>query len=237
MKRKFFTNLLLLILLNLLIKPLWIFGIEVGVQNAVGESAYGFYFVVFNLTMVLNILLDLGITNYNNKNIAQHQFLLQKHLGNIIAIRFVLLVFYAIVVFGIAFILQYSSYKVYLLSILVANQFLASFILYLRSNLSGLHLFKTDSLISVLDKSLMVIILGILLWGNVTDDAFKIEWFVYAQTASYVITFLITLFSVLRKSGYIQIKFDRIFFIAFLSKVTHMLYLYYSWPFITVLTR
>jgi O-antigen/teichoic acid export membrane protein len=64
----------------------------------------------------------------------------------------------------------------------------------------------------------MVIILGILLWGNVTDETFKIEWFVYAQTASYALTFLITLIAVLRKSGYIQIKFDRIFFIAFFKQ-------------------
>ncbi len=94
MKRTFFTNLLLLLFLNLLIKPFWFFGIEVGVQNAVGESTYGVYFIVLNLTFVLNIFLDLGITNFNNKNIAQHQFLLQKHLGNIIAIRFLLVINY-----------------------------------------------------------------------------------------------------------------------------------------------
>ncbi len=143
MQKKFFLNLLLLLFLNLLVKPFWIFGIEVNVQNAVGESTYGFYFIIFNLSFVLNILLDLGITNYNNKNIAQHQFLLQKHLGNIIAIRLILLIVYAIVVFSVAFFLNYDSYKLYILSLLVFNQFLSSFILYLRSNLSGLHLFKT----------------------------------------------------------------------------------------------
>ncbi|MBN2667861.1 MAG: polysaccharide biosynthesis C-terminal domain-containing protein [Bacteroidales bacterium] len=218
MQRKFFTNLILLIFLNLLIKPLWFFGIEVGVQNAVGESTYGFYFVVLNLTLVLNILLDIGITNYNNKNIAQHHFLLQKHLGNIIAIRLILFMLYAIVVYSIAFILRYDAFKIYLLSVLIFNQFLSSFILYLRSNLSGLHLFKTDSLISILDKSLMIIIVGVLLWGNLTHEAFKIEWFVYAQTIAYLITFLITLTAVLRKSGKINVKFDYTFFIAFFKQ-------------------
>lgn len=218
MKRKFFTNLLLLLFLNLLIKPFWFFGIEVGVQNAVGESTYGFYFIILNLTFVLNIFLDLGITNFNNKNIAQHQFLLQKHLGNIIAIRFLLVILYAIVIFTVAFAFGYDSYKLYLLSILVINQILASFILYLRSNLSGLHLFKTDSLISVLDKSIMILIVSILLWGNVTSQKFQIEWFVYAQTTAYIITFLVTIIAVLNKSGKIKIKFDLTFFLAFFKK-------------------
>ena len=218
MQRKFFTNLILLLFLNLLIKPFWFFGIEVGVQKAVGESAYGFYFVILNLTMVMNILLDLGITNYNNKNIAQHHFLLQKHLGNIISIRFILAIFYAIVVFSIALILGYDAYKIYILSILVLNQFLSSFILYLRSNLSGLHLFRTDSLISVLDKLLMIGILSILLWGGLSSEPFRIEWFVYAQTLAFFITFLITLIAVLNKSGSIKIRFDYKFFIAFFKQ-------------------
>jgi len=218
MQRKFFTNLLLLLFLNILIKPFWIFGVEVGVQNAVGESTYGFYFVILNLTLVLNILLDLGITNYNNKNIAQHHFLLQKHLGNIIAIRFLLALIYALVIFFIAYIFNYDAHKIYILSILVINQILSSFILYLRSNLSGLHLFKTDSFISILDKSLMIIILSILLWGGVTDQKFQIEWFVYSQTAAYVLTFLVTLIAVLNKSGRIKVKFDLAFFLAFFKK-------------------
>jgi len=218
MERKFFLNLLLLIFLNLLIKPFWFFGIEVGVQNAVGESAYGLYFILLNLTLVLNILLDIGITNYNNKNIAQHHFLLQKHLENIISIRILLGVLYAIIVYAIAFFLNWETDKIFLLTILIFNQFLSSFILYLRSNLSALHLFKTDSLISVLDRSLMIIIVGILLWGNVTKQPFKIEWFAYAQSFSYIITFLITLITVLNKSGKINIHFDWKFFIVFFKK-------------------
>ena len=38
-----------ILLLNLLIKPFWILGIEVGVQNAVSTSEYGIYITLFNL--------------------------------------------------------------------------------------------------------------------------------------------------------------------------------------------
>lgn len=71
MQRFFFRNLLFLIFVNLLIKPLWIFGIDRSVQNAVGSESYGVYFIITNLSLLTQILLDLGISHYNNRLIAQ----------------------------------------------------------------------------------------------------------------------------------------------------------------------
>ena len=76
-KKDFVFNVGLLIFLNLLIKPFWILGIDVGVQNSVGASQYGLYFAVFNFTFLFNMILDMGITNFNNRNIARHNQLLQ----------------------------------------------------------------------------------------------------------------------------------------------------------------
>ena len=70
MKRKFVTNLALVLFLNLLVKPFWIFGIDRTVQNVVGSEGYGFYFSLFSLSLLLNIFLDFGITNFNNRSIA-----------------------------------------------------------------------------------------------------------------------------------------------------------------------
>ena len=90
MQRKFVTNLALVLFLNLLIKPFWILGIDVAVQNAVGLEQYGFYYAIFNFSFLLNIFLDLGITNFNNKNISQNNHLLSKHLSSIILLRLLL---------------------------------------------------------------------------------------------------------------------------------------------------
>lgn len=218
MKRKFITNLILLLFLNLLVKPFWIFGIDRTVQNTVGDESYGLYFALFNFSMLLNILLDLGITNFNNRNIAQHNFLLPKHLSNIIGLKFLLAIVYAIFSLVIAAIIGYDNIQFHLLVFLVFNQFLISFTLYLRSNISGLHLFRTDSLISVLDRSLMIIICSVLLFTNWFNIDFTINWFVYAQTMAYVITSLVTLGIVLKKSGRISIRFDFKFFRVFLRK-------------------
>lgn len=201
MKKHFITNLALLIFLNLLIKPIWFFGIEVGVQNHVGEEVYGFYFSLFNFAFILNMLLDVGINNYNNRTIARDHSVLKEHLATIIPLKLFLSLIYAGIVLVSGKLLGYTHEQFQMLWILVLNQFLASFILYFRTNISGLQLYRTDSLLSVLDRSLMILFTGLLLWGNITSKPFQIEWFVYAQTASYTLT-LITSASIVRfRSG------------------------------------
>lgn len=197
MKKRFVTNLALLVILNLLIKPFWFFGIEVGVQNQVGEAMYGFYFSLFNFSFILNILLDLGINNFNNRSIARDHHLVRAHLAAIIPLKLSLSVVYALVVLISGKIIGYSDEQFSMLWMLVLNQFLASFILYFRTNISGLQYFRTDSLLSVMDRTLMILFTGLLLWGNLTSEPFRIEWFVYAQSASYTLT-LITCAAIVR---------------------------------------
>lgn len=204
MKKRFITNLALLIFLNLLIKPFWFFGIEVGVQNRVGEEMYGFYFSLFNFAFILNILLDAGINNFNNRTIARDHSLLRDHLSAIVPLKFFLAFVYAIVVFASGKILGYSDPQFRMLWWLVLNQFLASFILYFRTNISGLQYFRTDSLLSVLDRTLMIILTGLLLWGNLLDRPFRIEWFVYAQTVSYSLTLGTVAAIVFYRSGFFR---------------------------------
>lgn len=218
MKRKFLTNLALLLFLNLLIKPFWVLGIDRTVQNVVGDEQYGFYFALLNFSLILNILLDAGITNFNNRNIAQHNFLLPKHLSNIVGLKFLLALVYAAFSLIVAAVIGYSKIQIHLLLFLIFNQFLVSFILYLRSNISALHLFRTDSLISVLDRTLMIIICSILLFTHTFREQFRISWFVYAQTAGYFLTAIITLAVVLNKSGRIKVRFNPSFYLVFLRK-------------------
>ncbi|HAN19073.1 MAG: hypothetical protein A2X13_02740 [Bacteroidetes bacterium GWC2_33_15] len=218
MRRKFLTNLVLLLFLNLLVKPFWIFGIDRTVQNVVGAEEYGLYFSLFNFSLLLNILLDFGITNFNNRNIAQNNQLLSKSLSGIVVLRFLLAIGYFIITIIAALIIGYELRQLYLLVFLIFNQFIASFILYLRSNLSGLHLFKTDSIISVLDRTIMILICSLILWGGIIQSSFRIEWFVYAQTTAYLIALLITIVVVYGKADFLKLNFDRAYFIAILKK-------------------
>ena len=113
-----------------------------------------------------------------------------------------------------AAIIGYDSRHFYFLVFLGINQFLISFILYLRSNISGLLLFWIDSIISVLDKVLMILICAVLLWGNVTAGPFQIIWFVYAQTLAYLLTAFGALLIVMKKAEFKRLEWNTSFFIS-----------------------
>ncbi len=217
MQKKFLTNLSLLLFLNLLIKPFWVFGIDRTVQNLVGVESFGFYYIVFNFSFLFNILLDLGITNFNNRNIAQNHHLLSKHFSGILLMKLLLAFLYLAVTFLVA-IWRYNPDQLKMLGILAFNQFLISFILYLRSNISGLLMFKTDSFLSVLDRMMMIIFCGILLWGHVTSTPFRIEWFVYSQTAAYVFTAVTALLIVVKKARFKRLNWNWPFFLMIMKQ-------------------
>lgn len=218
MKKNFIINLCFLLFLNVLVKPFWIFGVERAVQNIVGASEFGIYFSLLNFSLLLNIILDMGITNFNNRNIAQNHNLLDKSFSNILSLRLVLSLVYIAVTMIVAICLGYELRQMKILGILVINQFLQSMTLYLRSNISGLQMFKTDSMISVLDRLLMIIFCSILVWGNITQKPIRIEWFVLTQTASYLIAALVAFFVVLSKTKHFRLNFQLKYFLAFLKQ-------------------
>jgi O-antigen/teichoic acid export membrane protein len=218
MQKKFITNLAMLISLNLLIKPFWILVIEPNVQYQVGNEAYGEYFALFNFSFLLNILLDFGITNFNNRNIAQNNHLLEKHFSGLFLLKLMLGVAYIVVTISIGMVIGYSFRYLKLLILLCFNQFLISMILYLRSNLLGLHAFKADSVISILDRFIMIIICAVLIWTSFTGIYIDVMNFVYAQTIAYLITAILAFMVVLQKTESFSLSWNRPFFIMILKK-------------------
>ena len=200
MQKKFILNLALVLFLNILIKPIWIFGIDRAVQNQVGAAEYGVYFALFNFSFLLNIILDCGITNFNNKNIAQNNHLLTKHFSSLVTLKLLLALLYIVATVIAGITIGYNIQFTKLLLVFAFNQFLISFTQYLRSNLAGLHLFKTDSIISVLDRLIMIPLCGIWLWTKWFPVPITIMNFVYTQTAAYLFTAIITFFIVMAKT-------------------------------------
>ena len=197
MKEKFFGNLLFLLFVNLLVKPFYIFGIDRTVQVTVGDEVYGLYFALYNVSMLFYILLDLGMTNYNNRTIAQDTSLLRDYVPNFLLVKCVLSIVYLVLLFAVAKAWQYGQLELRLLVPLAVNQIFISLIFYFRSNISALHYFKVDGLLSVLDRVLVIVICGILLWSGVLP-IFRIEYFIYAQTFAYGIAALVS-FAVVAK--------------------------------------
>lgn len=213
-KKKFILDLAILLVLNLLIKPFWTIIIEPKVQGQIGNIEYGSYFVIFNMTLVFSIFLDLGLTNFNNTNIAQNRHLLSKHFSKMLGLKSALGLFYMVLLTLTGLIM---GFNLKLLLVLSLNMFFLSFILFLRSNLQALHLFTVDSVISVLDRVIMISILIVLLLG-LFGTKVDIMNFAYAQTIGYALTAVIAFVVVLNKTHTFKLSWDLAFYRMILKK-------------------
>lgn len=188
-----------MVFLNLLVKPFSIFGIDASVQNEVKDS-YGLYFSILNLTFLFNILMDLGINNYTTKNISQYPHIVSRYMGKLFSFRLMLFGIYAAITIGLGLIIGYRGNAIFMLLFLVLNQFFATIIAYFRSHFAGFLFFKSDAIISILDRVLLILFCGTALLLT-PKDQFKIEWFVWIQTICYGFTALIAFFLLVKQIG------------------------------------
>ncbi len=195
-------------------------GFDRAVQNEVGAASYGMYYAILNFSIILTIILDFGITNFNNKNIAQNNHLLTKHFSGLFTLKILLGIAYFIVLLVVGLLIGYDSQLMKLLMVQGFNMFLLIFINYLRSNLAGLHLFKTDAIVSVLDRSILIIICTFLLKTGAFKDpnGQGIMYFVYAQTFAYLVTAIIAFMIILSKTKVFTFQWNWAFSLMILKK-------------------
>ncbi len=210
MKREFLINIIFLLGINLLIKPFYIFGIDRTVQNVVAPGVYGLYFTLYNFTYLFQIINDFGIQNFNNRNISQYRQLIDKYFPNILILKALLGIVYLLVIGLAGVIVGYTPF-LGLLMLIGFNWLLNALVLFLRSNISGLGLYRLDSVLSVLDKVLLIAVCSVLLWANPWQEAFRIEWFVYAQTFSLAVTALIAFLIILPRLERLIFRFQPAF--------------------------
>lgn len=217
MHRIFFSNLLFSLLLNLLIKPIAIFGIDAQVQNAVGLDQYGLYFSLLSLSLILNILMDLGINNYVIKSVAKNQEEAKSQISSILLLRLLLFLVYIGILFSSAFLLGYDSMAMKLLFFLGLNQLFIVFIAYFRGFFSGLQHYKLDSFFSVFDRIILIITAGSVLLFN-TGYQMSIPLYIQLQTFGYFLTFLLAFIFFKSLVGKIHWKIDLRHFTSVLQK-------------------
>lgn len=201
MKRFFVKNLLFVLAVNLLVKPLWVFLIDRTVQNKVGHAAYGTYQALFNLGIIFQIILDFGLTYYNTRIISQNPDKLKTLFPSMLAARLFLILVYAILVSGLGWIVGYRDWELVLLAGILLIQAFSSLMQFLRSNVAALHYFKADGLLSVADRLLMIVVCGYLLFSSATSASFKIEWFILTQIICYGIAVVLAFITLRKISG------------------------------------
>ena len=221
MKKKFVSNLLLVLILNVIIKPFYILGIDAEVLKLTEQNdpgSYGTYFSLLSLSFIFNIILDMGVNTFNTRNIAQNSQLIQKHFSGIFTLKIFLSIIYLIVIIVFGIIFSYSIDNLKWLIIIGLNQILIAFILFIRSNLSALLMFSQDSFLSVTDRLLLIFFCGYFLWAKSTNQIVSIEFFILSQTLAYMITASVGFFMLYQKTRYFRFKWDLPFFLTIIKK-------------------
>ena len=188
---KFYSSLVLLIILNAIIKPFWIFGIDRQVQNITGAGEYGTYFALLNLSIVFGFLLDWGLTNFINRELAAKKTELQHQLGSFFLLKILFAVLYTAIVIGVAALSGVKRWDI--LAGVMAVQFLTFLFLFLRNIITANQWFKTDAWLSVLDKSLMIVLAGGFIFFPAIFGTMTIDKFLLTQIVSTTIAIIIVI--------------------------------------------
>ncbi len=207
MQRFFVKNILFIIAVNLLVKPIWVLFVDRTVQNTVSAASYGTYQALFSLGIIFQTVLDFGISNYNSKTISQHPEKLHTIFPAMLSARLVLMGIYMILACSWGYILGYRGWELWLLVGILFIHALNALLTFIRSNVSALQRFKTDAVLSIIDRLLMILICGFLLVYPATAKIFKIQWFVITQAVCYFIAATLG-YLVLRRIGKVKLSFS-----------------------------
>lgn len=205
MKKEFLLNIVFLLAINFLIKPLYLFGIDLRVQNLVGLTDFGMYKVLFNIAFLLQFIHEPGIQSFNSQNIAKHPEKLGHHLPRILGLKAMLFIVYFALSIGYFLLKGFDDSLMPLMVIVTINLFLSALFLYLRTNIAAIGKFRVDSLLSSLDKVLMLIIIGYLAWAPSFYERFEIIWLAYGQMAAFGISCVVALLILYRHIGSLKI--------------------------------
>jgi O-antigen/teichoic acid export membrane protein len=188
---RFYSSLGLLVFLNAIVKPAWIFGIDRAVQNEVGIAAYGSYFSIFNLSIVLSFLLDWGLTSFFNRQLSARDPRVLENAGSFLFLKLLFAVIYAAVMFLVAWVAGIHQWEI--ISYVILIQVLTSLFVFFRAVITSQQWFRMDAWLSVFDKLLMIVLCGILLYLPYLFGRISIRRFLLLQAACTSMAILLTL--------------------------------------------
>ncbi|MBC7451362.1 MAG: oligosaccharide flippase family protein [Cytophagales bacterium] len=173
------------VLLNATIKPINLL-LENIVQDKIGHIQYGIFAALNALAFLFIVLLDLGINQFITKDLSSNPDIQSSQLSDYFSLKVVLAVMYPFLMMGVGYILGYSSSEIILLFIISVTYSFYQLVMYLRAKFQASQFFNLDSLASVSDKSILIVLtLALLLMG------ISVLTYVEARLLSMVVTFLI----------------------------------------------
>lgn len=162
MKTAILRPVLLLIGLNVIIKPLWIVGIDRQVQLLEGPEIYGRFFALFQLSLMFHVILDAGIQTFLSQQKGKNTALSSDFVYRLGITKIILSSIYFGFSMALAFVLG-LLYKPDWMTKLLFIQILHSAILFCRTYFAAELRYSLDRLFSILDKALSLGIMGVAL--------------------------------------------------------------------------
>lgn len=188
------------------------------VQNLLPNEEYGTYFSLTGYSLLFMILLDLGLTNYNNREVAINRAFYKTNFWSIIGAKTILTVAFFSIAAIVGLLIGFTSTDFLIFGLLALNQTLLSFNTYLRSNISAIHQFKMDGILSVVDRLFVVLSLGAIIWTSLFPMQLTLYTFILAQTAGLFLTFILSWLANNRYLGKAEFHFDKTKILKLLKK-------------------
>ena len=188
------------------------------VQNLLPNEEYGTYFSLTGYSLLFMILLDLGLTNYNNREVAINRGFYKTNFWSIIGAKTILTVAFFSIAAIVGLLIGFTSTDFLIFGLLALNQTLLSFNTYLRSNISAIHQFKMDGILSVVDRLYVVLSLGAIIWTSLFPMQLTLYTFILAQTAGLFLTFILSWLANNRYLGKAEFHFDKTKILKLLKK-------------------
>lgn len=211
MQKLFLRGLGITLLLNLLVKPATIFAVDIKMQNELGLDSYGIFQTMLNFTFLFSMLLDMGITNFMTRMIAQHPHMIHKYSNRLFTFRLILVLVYVIWTVSLFFILRFPVEWLWVLGLLIMHQISIITVNYVRAYTGGLLKFGLDAVLSVVERSVYFVFGSILIYTTLVEPV-TLKWFTITFVGSSTLSLVAATVIYLRIVSLPKLHWDSDFF-------------------------
>lgn len=217
MQKLFLKGLGITLLLNLLVKPATIFMVDIKMQNELGSDQYGTFQTVLNFTFLFSMLLDMGITNFMTRMIAQYPHMIHKYNDRLFTLRTLLIGVYVLWTVGLYLVIQLPLEWWWILGLLIMHQVSIITVNYVRAYTGGLLKFGLDAILSVVERSVYFVLGVVLIYANFVEPI-SLQWFIAIFVSSSGISLLTAAIIYFRIVALPKFKWDGYFFLSMLKQ-------------------
>lgn len=176
---------------------------EIFVHDRVGHTSWGLYAALLSFSFLFISLADLGINSYTTQHLASQQEKLRGFLPHLLGAKIVLAGLFPPLMVGMGFIWGYRGSALWMLLFLAMIHGGSQFMQYFRANFQALQKFRLDAYASITEKTLLLLLVGGLMLGDIS-----LERFIGARLGSIALATLIFWAILIRMYGWIRPRLD-----------------------------